>query len=53
MEILFPLVKFIHVLSFTFMSVPLFNLIIVNERARLGSAMSYHVDRENVIVGWA
>jgi hypothetical protein len=53
MEILLPLVKFIHVLSFAFMSVPLFNLIIVNERARLGSAMSYHVDRylENVIGG--
>jgi hypothetical protein len=53
MEILLQLVKFVHVLSFAFMSVPLFNLIAVNERARLGSAMSYNVDHylENVIGG--
>jgi len=45
--------RFVHLLSFAFMSVPLFNLIIVNERARLGAAMTYSVDRylENVIGG--
>lgn len=53
MEIVLQLVKFIHILSFAFMSVPLFNLIVVNERARLGSTMIYDVDRylENVIGG--
>jgi hypothetical protein len=53
METLFQLVKFVHVLSFAFMSVPLFNLIVVNERARLGTTMSYSLDRylEHVIGG--
>ena len=39
------LMKFMHVLSFIFMSIPLFNLIVVNERARLGTTMTYGVDR--------
>lgn len=45
--------KFVHVLSFAFMSVPLFNLIAVNERAQLGKAMMYGIDRylESVIGG--
>lgn len=51
MNTLYDLLKFFHVLSFVFMSVPLFNLIVVNERAVLGSSFSYHADRymENII----
>jgi len=43
--------KFLHVLSFVFMSVPLFNLIVVNERALFGPSFIYHADRymENII----
>jgi uncharacterized membrane protein len=38
-------------MAFVFMSVPLFNLIVVNERAQLGSSFSYDADRymENII----
>jgi hypothetical protein len=38
-------------MSFVFMSVPLFNLIVVNERALFGSSFNYPVDRymENII----
>jgi hypothetical protein len=41
----------LHVLAFVFMSIPLFNLIVVNERAQLGSTFNYHTDRymENII----
>ncbi len=51
MSVLYDLLRFIHVLSFVFMSVPLFNLIVVNERAVLGSSFNYHADRymENII----
>lgn len=51
MEILYDLLKFLHVMSFVFMSVPLFNLIVVNERALLGVGFNYHADRymENII----
>jgi hypothetical protein len=51
MNTLYDLLKFFHVLSFVFMSVPLFNLIVVNERAVLGSTFNYHADRymENII----
>ena len=51
MSILFDLVKFLHVMSFVFMSVPLFNLIVVNERARFSSSFNDPVDRymENII----
>lgn len=47
----YDLLKFIHVISFVFMSVPLFNLIVVNERALLGSSFHYYADRymENII----
>lgn len=45
------LLKFLHILSFVFMSVPLFNLIVVNERAMMGSGFVYATDRymENII----
>lgn len=38
-------------MSFVFMSVPLFNLIVVNERALFGPKFNYYVDRymENII----
>lgn len=51
MDNLYDLLKFFHVLSFVFMSVPLFNLIVVNERALLGISFNYYVDRymENII----
>ncbi len=51
MPVLYDLLKFLHVISFAFMSVPLFNLIIVNERALLGPAFNYPADRymENLI----
>jgi uncharacterized membrane protein len=39
-------------MSFVFMSVPLFNLIVVNERALFGSTFNYYADRymENIIL---
>ena len=45
------ILKFLHVLSFVFMAIPLFNLIVVNERALLGAPFQYHADRymENII----
>ena len=51
MPILYDLLKFLHVLSFVFMSIPLFNIIVVNERALFGPSFNYHVDRymENII----
>ena len=51
MDDLYHLVQFLHVMSFAFMSIPLFNLIVVNERAQLGVAFDYHTDRyfENII----
>ncbi|MHC4458667.1 MAG: hypothetical protein ACYS0I_16585, partial [Planctomycetota bacterium] len=51
MNTFYDLLKFFHVLSFVFMSVPLFNLIVVNERAVLGSSFNYQADRymENII----
>ena len=33
---LYDILKFVHVISFVFMSIPLFNLIAVNERAKIG-----------------
>src|SRR3989304_5883838 len=43
-------VKFLHILTVVFMSAPLYNLIVVNERLRFGKA-PYAVDRyfENLI----
>ncbi len=51
MEILYDVLKFFHVMNFVFMSVPLFNLIVVNERANLGGSFNYYADRymENII----
>ncbi|GMQ81106.1 MAG: hypothetical protein BMS9Abin05_0536 [Rhodothermia bacterium] len=51
MENLTDLLKFLHILSFVFMSVPLFNLIVVNERALMGGGFVYATDRymENII----
>jgi len=51
METFYDLLKFLHIMSFVFMSVPLFNLIVVNERAKLGVSFNYYVDRymENII----
>ena len=50
---IYDILKFLHVIGFAFMSVPLFNLIIVNERALMGSKFIYPVDRymENIIRG--
>jgi len=45
------LLTFVHILGVVFMSVPLYNLVLVNERALLGPGMVYAVDRymENLI----
>ncbi len=47
----YDVLKFLHVISFVFMSAPLFNLIIVNERVLMGKSFIYHIDRymENII----
>ena len=51
MEGAYPVLRFLHVLGFVFMAIPLFNLIVVNERAMLGVPFQYHTDRymENII----
>ncbi len=51
MDTVYAALRTLHVLAFVFMSIPLFNLIVVNERAQLGSAFNYSVDRymENII----
>lgn len=51
MESLYPALRFLHVMAFVFMSVPLFNLIVVNERVALGVSFNYYADRymENII----
>lgn len=51
MDSLYDALKFFHVVSFVFMSVPLFNLIVVNERVMMGSEFVYATDRymENII----
>jgi len=51
MDHIYNIAKFLHVISFAFMSIPLFNLIIVNERALMGPSLSYDTDRyfENII----
>ena len=51
MDFPYDLLKVLHVMSFVFMSVPLFNLIVVNERALLGPSFQYYADRymENII----
>ncbi len=51
MDNIYNLLIFFHVMGFMFMSVPLFNLIVVNERALLGKSFNYYADRymENII----
>lgn len=51
MDNVYNLLIFLHVMGFVFMSVPLFNLIVVNERALLGISFNYYADRymENII----
>ncbi len=51
MDEIYEVLKFWHILSFVFMSVPLFNLIVVNERALMGGDFVYATDRymENII----
>jgi hypothetical protein len=50
-ESIYPALRFLHVMAFVFMSVPLFNLIVVNERVALGVSFNYYADRymENII----
>lgn len=50
-ESVYAALKFLHVIAFVFMSIPLFNLIVVNERLQLGSSFNYYADRymENII----
>ncbi len=52
---MYDILKFLHIMGFVFMSVPLFNLIVVNERVLLGPKFIYSVDRymENLIKGGA
>lgn len=51
METAYAALKFLHVMAFVFMSIPLFNLIVVNERAQLGASFNYDADNymENII----
>jgi hypothetical protein len=51
MDNIYNLLIFLHVMGFVFMSIPLFNLIVVNERALLGVPFNYYADRymENII----
>jgi len=53
-EMAYNIVKFIHVLAVVFMAAPLYNLIAVHERRRLGKA-PFLIDRyfENIIKGAA
>ncbi|MDP3981749.1 MAG: hypothetical protein Q8Q33_10080 [Chlamydiota bacterium] len=50
---MYDILKLLHIIGFVFMSVPLFNLIVVNERALMGPKFIYPVDRymENLIKG--
>ena len=51
MESLYQILKLWHIISFVFMSIPLFNLIVVNERALMGSSFNFGTDfyMENII----
>ena len=51
MDDLYEVLKLWHIISFVFMSIPLFNLIAVNERALIGSSFNYGADTymENII----
>jgi len=51
MDIFYDLIRFFHVISFVFMCVLLFNLIVANERVMLGITYNFDADRhiENII----
>jgi len=51
MDTVYNVMKLLHIISFVFMSVPLFNLIVVNERTLMGGGFVYATDRymENII----
>ena len=53
-EMAYDIVKFFHILAVVFMAAPLYNLIVVHERRRIGKA-PFVVDRyfENIIKGAA
>ncbi len=44
MEILVSVIRFLHIITVVFMAAPLYNLIVVNERAALGPSIIYKVD---------
>ena len=48
---LYDVVRVLHFISFAFMTIPLFNLIVVNERVAMGTSFNYHADRymENIL----
>ncbi|MFQ5868294.1 MAG: hypothetical protein ACE5JC_00180 [Candidatus Zixiibacteriota bacterium] len=52
---MYDILKFLHIITAVFMSVPLYNLVVVNERGRMGKDVSVEVDRyfENIIRGGA
>lgn len=45
MDIFYDLLRFFHVISFVFMCVLLFNLIVANERVMLGISFNYDADQ--------
>ncbi|HLF19340.1 MAG TPA: hypothetical protein VI704_00985 [Bacteroidota bacterium] len=45
MDFLYSVFEFQHVMSFVFMSVPPFNLTVVNERALFGPSFHYYAVR--------
>ncbi len=51
MDNLYQVLELWHIISFVFMSIPLFNLIVVNERALMGSSFNFGTDNymENII----
>ena len=51
MDIIYDLLRFFHVISFIFMCVLLFNLIVANERSMRGVSFNYEADNhlENII----
>ena len=50
--VFYDLLRFLHVIGFVFMSIPLFNLIVVNERTLPGTSFNYNTDRymENIVL---
>ena len=51
MENLYQVLKLWHIIGFVFMSIPLFNLIVVNERTLMGAPFNFGTDNymENII----